>query len=1764
MGLIHSDFTLSHLTKLNSFHQGSLERQGLDDCSFVRKLPNPCKLYLIYPMDHGPWHNILEFVTESSTVNFTNLSTQQTKLRLGGSSYFVQGLPFCPFYLSIRSFDSKLGTKVVLFLLFVSFSFFVPVRVCVVVATMQQEAADEESGPMNDDDAANDSSDSKGTSISSEDDEIEPLDDYDEYFDTEDGYTLGFRFPTRDCNRNVSRNYLYSNTEFVETLVDNTRKQMPSIRAQTVTSNWEDKIRWEGAALHTSRRKHEPTSASLSSPAGKETEPNSLDSFNHRLITRGTSRTLHNAPGLSLGSLSLPILWSGKTSGASLAHTERNNAEFDHLSRFCQEYLRLPSRELKEELQKAIETVQQVLLRMESGEGANPMLKHLKQLASCWSLNIPCWMNELDSDSLSSELLYGNKLANAGYAVVAALVLKKLWEQISELASSQSSSVNFAPRSHFNELLRATLRGYREASVISTTRRHTYGTHSRPIAINERSFARGGERRLESHRERFTISHARPAQHLEFSLYPPDVVSSEHAGNFFKSPTLSVLDRLDFGDSLDVYIRVEGSECSSLLESAENESESDSDEEMDESNVEESRSRRNAQKDFFRLLRRGGPEAGLPSDSLLFRDSSQSTELPQSPEMHQLKGRTAVGNFDTVEELSSICGDLILVEYCEESPPALSMPGMCSRMVTYWRPKEDTRSLLKERRKKGEPEVFDDDLVEYEVRNLRYERGVGLSVRYDENDFGVSGTEELHVCSRGVGASLPERHRPPPLFEGQLCPLEVSHDKPPILGNVSEGDSVTIFENNLGRAPVFRHRAPATDFLLTLLPTRLSGQGESGDDEGNWKSYCGILQRIPNGSIWLSGQIEPLQVVWSPLTRDVMLFMADYYALQLRRMFDNPEIMCSMNGSLAIRRDIVRQVFRGSLILVVEALASHVAQKRINKGFLTLCKDAPNEGDLLQTGRLSPENVALMFGMRQGEWRLRRWGLEQANSTDGLDSGLRQIRQLKKKLRKWKGVGGTADDDDMDGLERGLKANKEQRQRGNPGRKGAIPVVDDKMLAAGFLHRDFPQLYSCTETIDKLLKTTPWYLTEEYVGIQFRGQAGFLSLTGPKNSGLGDPSGRQEGFSFLHETASKKHVLTHEEPKKAKRGGTEDDLRRMTLSQLKEELLSLNVPESEIQPLHRWGRARKIKMIYRERSKHEANDERAKKYLDDQRSTHEDRKAEKDVQATSIQDLQRRVLSDPYGPEDSDSDDSSLEEDDDEEEEETDGGNQDRNIYKHSDTPGPKQGVAVHSTLKRLPKSILQPPIDVHCLEPGSLIPSKSTRATGNFVSQNEPYKDLLHLKNDDLADYLLSGGHPDQWCVRVVTRELDSTGDEITKLTYSRDYFDVRTAWLQEKLSINLLLLGQRQSTARKTLAERAAIDYQKLQAHKVLTNFYDAVFTNPQTGRREKLCEYLGFVLRDDVRKSLRPTYKFVTEEVDVLGNKTQICAECLMWGHRKTSRLCPGNKARESASVNHAIVEGRNTSQSAGTVRRPGRGDAPHVQMLSTARKRTRDEYDGDDADADLSDASEDLKEPEEAIPTRKRAKVTKTFEKYHNIFTARTPARSLRIRLENAISDLIHKDYSATGGMLSRPTLLGARSISYASVVRDPISLSDIRKYIVLSDSPDPSVVLEKVKQLEDNELTYAEKLEDIKHRDAKRFRERYRVSKTLLTHFTRWYQGEKRTLLEEFTSSVSSKKSTGGISSGHVMEPYKMPLSIVSEGQNEDEEDSEEEEVMRGE
>ncbi|KNA26132.1 hypothetical protein SOVF_000270 [Spinacia oleracea] len=122
--------------------------------------------------------------------------------------------------------------------------------------------------------------------------------------------------------------------------------------------------------------------------------------------------------------------------------------------------------------------------------------------------------------------------------------------------------------------------------------------------------------------------------------------------------------------------------------------------------------------------------------------------------------------------------------------------------------------------------------------------------------------------------------------------------------------------------------------------------------------------------------------------------------------------------------------------------------------------------------------------------------------------------------------------------------------------------------------------------IERELQITPWNLTANFVACTSQDRENIERL---EISGVGDPSGRGLGFSYVR-VASKpplSNALVKKKPA-VPRGttvtGTDADLRRLSMEAAREVLLKFNIPEEQIEKLSRWHRIALIRKLSSEQA----------------------------------------------------------------------------------------------------------------------------------------------------------------------------------------------------------------------------------------------------------------------------------------------------------------------------------------------------------------------------------------------------------------------------------------------------------------------------------------------------------------------------------------------------------------------------------------------------
>eukprot|EP01122_Echinamoeba_exundans_P016917 TRINITY_DN872_c0_g3_i1.p1 TRINITY_DN872_c0_g3~~TRINITY_DN872_c0_g3_i1.p1 ORF type:complete len:1601 (+),score=441.51 TRINITY_DN872_c0_g3_i1:185-4987(+) len=147
------------------------------------------------------------------------------------------------------------------------------------------------------------------------------------------------------------------------------------------------------------------------------------------------------------------------------------------------------------------------------------------------------------------------------------------------------------------------------------------------------------------------------------------------------------------------------------------------------------------------------------------------------------------------KDLSARDGRVVLTEYSEEFPPLIMMVGMGSYMRNYYR-------------------------------------------KLDDHDVHA----ESKLATLGV-------------VDGEVVPLEPTENSP-FLGNIQKGTYVQSLENDLFKAPIFRHEPAETDFLLVRY----------GDKSPKW-----VIREVTG--LYTVGQEQPLVEVPAPNSRQAQGFI---------------------------------------------------------------------------------------------------------------------------------------------------------------------------------------------------------------------------------------------------------------------------------------------------------------------------------------------------------------------------------------------------------------------------------------------------------------------------------------------------------------------------------------------------------------------------------------------------------------------------------------------------------------------------------------------------------------------------------------------------------------------------------------------------------------------------------------------------------------------------------------------------------------------------
>ena len=274
-----------------------------------------------------------------------------------------------------------------------------------------------------------------------------------------------------------------------------------------------------------------------------------------------------------------------------------------------------------------------------------------------------------------------------------------------------------------------------------------------------------------------------------------------------------------------------------------------------------------------------------------------------------------------------------------------------------------------------------------------------------------------------------------------------------------------------------------------------------------------------------------------------------------------------------------------------------------------------------QLGRnFSPEQVAANWAARAAEQHLRDLGIYELSAMNNivtntasamtyLNGSISAAKKRKQKMSK------------MAKQSKSKKSNKLLYDKAEKALDTAFKDIKKKGEIASFIHEE--------------LLLAPWNITTDFIDVHRKGQGtGMMKLTG-----LGDPSGQGNAYNFIREVDTKPNKGTGNSDGALKATvkkitGTDNDLRKLSMTQMASILRSYGMDDTEIKNLKRWDRVHVIRDLSTKAASDNAGDglERfargEKMKLSDQKRMYRERIQE-------IWERQRKALSDTKGLQDS-------------------------------------------------------------------------------------------------------------------------------------------------------------------------------------------------------------------------------------------------------------------------------------------------------------------------------------------------------------------------------------------------------------------------------------------------------------------------------------------------------------------------------------------------
>jgi transcription initiation factor TFIID subunit 1 len=524
-------------------------------------------------------------------------------------------------------------------------------------------------------------------------------------------------------------------------------------------------------------------------------------------------------------------------------------------------------------------------------------------------------------------------------------------------------------------------------------------------------------------------------------------------------------------------------------------------------------------------------------------------------------GATSQSMIKRESDLSPSEGNLVLLEYSEERPPIQLTKGMASKIINYYRGDKSRCPIsagggdrpTRKKRHETTPATAGSTTPGKEERSTRL---VGPSAAADTTVMDWIGKPPKKKSSD-------ERAEKPSIDMLPEGITEILHKNVhgPFIGDVEDGVTQTGIISNLFVAPMFRHEAESTDFLMVL------GSAPTGDTvlSGPRKTLGVVLRPLPS-SVYTVGQTEPRIKVQTPGGNKEKEFTSPFFEYHIAKLL---KVVEDTEGRGMRSEEIIGELFPDAKITSGKNNTFRPRMKNVadcEGNTYTLKSPAEFPGVEALGKRFSPESVAAYETACAASRRLHDLGIVNFESKGAsnvvgvgiaivyLNGQVNALRELSKKMRK------------MVEIAKSNKSNKSQ-----------IAVYENAANELEAQWKESRRILEVARFIYEELQLTPWNLTTEFIDVHKGGAGtGMMKLTG-----VGDPSGRGEGFNFVREEAKSNKTTGNTDgalnAQIKKITGTDNDLRRLTMKQMASLLRSYGMDQKKIDTLKRWDRVHVIR-----------------------------------------------------------------------------------------------------------------------------------------------------------------------------------------------------------------------------------------------------------------------------------------------------------------------------------------------------------------------------------------------------------------------------------------------------------------------------------------------------------------------------------------------------------------------------------------------------------